>query len=147
MGSHCPFGHLKHKLWPKEGPEVKLTVWLPTTKSRESTQFLCVQMVYDIPLKSSRRGLQLCFRPYLNPRSACKIMAPQSHGSPNLGNFGTPTWESRDKKPFGCGPRGKIQSILQGGRWRLPPSPGHGESYVFVLPVAHPSTKGVPTMH
>jgi len=20
MGSHDPFGHLKHKLWPKEGP-------------------------------------------------------------------------------------------------------------------------------
>jgi hypothetical protein len=19
MGSHCPFGHLKHKFWPKEG--------------------------------------------------------------------------------------------------------------------------------
>jgi hypothetical protein len=19
MGSHCPFAHLKHKLWPKEG--------------------------------------------------------------------------------------------------------------------------------
>jgi hypothetical protein len=24
MGSHDPFGHLKHKLWPKEGPGVKL---------------------------------------------------------------------------------------------------------------------------
>jgi hypothetical protein len=37
MGSHCSFGHLKHKLWPKEGPRVKLAVWLPTTKSRGST--------------------------------------------------------------------------------------------------------------
>jgi len=26
MGSHDPFGHLKHKLWPKEGPGVKLAV-------------------------------------------------------------------------------------------------------------------------
>jgi hypothetical protein len=32
MGSHCSFGHLKHKLWPKEGPGIKLPVWLPTTK-------------------------------------------------------------------------------------------------------------------
>jgi len=24
MGSNCSFGHLKHKLWPKEGPGVKL---------------------------------------------------------------------------------------------------------------------------
>jgi len=42
MGSHRSFGHLKHKLRPKEGPGVKLVVWLPTTKSRESTQFPCV---------------------------------------------------------------------------------------------------------
>ncbi len=39
MGSHCSFKHLKHKLWPKEGPGVELPVWLPITKSRESTQF------------------------------------------------------------------------------------------------------------
>ncbi len=26
MGSHCSFGYLKHKLWPKEGPEIKLAV-------------------------------------------------------------------------------------------------------------------------
>jgi hypothetical protein len=24
MGFHCSFGHLKHKLWPKEGSGVKL---------------------------------------------------------------------------------------------------------------------------
>jgi len=26
MGSHDPFGPLKHKLWPKEGSGVKLTI-------------------------------------------------------------------------------------------------------------------------
>jgi hypothetical protein len=26
MGSHDPFGHLKHKLWPKEGLGVKLSI-------------------------------------------------------------------------------------------------------------------------
>jgi hypothetical protein len=26
MGSHEPFGHLQHKLWPKERPGVKLPV-------------------------------------------------------------------------------------------------------------------------
>ncbi len=34
-----------------------------------------------------------------------------------------------DKKPFGCEARGKVQNILYGGRWWLPPSPGCGESY------------------
>jgi hypothetical protein len=26
MGLHDPFGYLKHKLWPKEGPKVKLAI-------------------------------------------------------------------------------------------------------------------------
>jgi hypothetical protein len=26
MGSHDPFGHLKRKLWPKEGPGIKLPI-------------------------------------------------------------------------------------------------------------------------
>jgi hypothetical protein len=115
MGSHDPFGHLKHKLWPKEGSGVKLVVWLLTTKSQESPWFPCVQVACDISLESSQQGLQLCFKPHFNRRSTHKVMGPQS-------------WESRDKKPFGCGPRGEAHSILQGGRWWLPPSPGRGES-------------------
>jgi hypothetical protein len=39
MASYWPFGHLQPKLGVKEGPGVKLAVWLPTTKSRESTCF------------------------------------------------------------------------------------------------------------
>jgi hypothetical protein len=26
MSLHDPFGHLKHNLWPKEGPGIKLTI-------------------------------------------------------------------------------------------------------------------------
>jgi hypothetical protein len=43
-------------------------------------------------------------------------------GNPNRDNFGTPPWESRDKKPFGCRCHGVMQKILYGG------SPGRGES-------------------
>jgi hypothetical protein len=83
MSSHDPFGHLKHKLWPKEGLQVKLAIWLLTIKSQESTWFLCMQVTWNIPLKSSQRGLQLCFRPHLNRRSAHKVRGPQ------LGNLRT----------------------------------------------------------
>jgi hypothetical protein len=74
MGSHDPFWHLKHKLWPKEGPGVKLVVWLLTTKSRESTQFPFLQVTCNIPLESFQQGLQIYFRSHLNQRSAHKIM-------------------------------------------------------------------------
>ena len=53
MGLHNPFGHLKHKLWPKKGSGIKLAIWLPTIKSWESPQYPCVQVVCDIFLESS----------------------------------------------------------------------------------------------
>jgi hypothetical protein len=127
MGSHDPFGHLQHKLWQKERSGVKLVVWLPTTKCQESTTLPCVQVVCGTPLESSRWELQLCFRPCPNRRFEHEVIIPQSCRSSNLGSFRTPLQESRDKKPFGCSPRGEVQRILYGGRWWLPPSPGHGE--------------------
>jgi hypothetical protein len=128
MASHEPFGHLHHKLWQKEGSKVKLAVWLLTTKSQESTQPGSVQMECDTPLKSSQRELYVCSRPHPNPRSEQKVMNSQSLGSPNRDNFRTPPWESRDKKPFGCGCRGVTQRILYEGRWWLTPSPSRGGS-------------------
>jgi hypothetical protein len=89
MGSHDPFGHFKHKLCPKEGLGVKLTIWLMTIKSQESPWFPCVQVACNIPFKICWQRIQLCFRPHFNWRFAHKIMGPQSCGSPQL-------WEFRD---------------------------------------------------
>jgi hypothetical protein len=128
MGSYDPFGHQQHKLWPIERPGVKLAIWLPTTGSQKSTQFPCVQVACNMSLENSRRGLQLWLRPRPDWRSAQEFIIPQSCGTPSLGNFGTPNWESRDKKPFGCHSRGVVQSLLYGGRWWLPLNLGRGES-------------------
>jgi hypothetical protein len=142
MGLHGPFGHLQHTLWQKKGPGVKLAVWLLTTKSWESTRPQCVQGECDTPLESSLEDLQVCFRPHPNKRSEQIIMTSQSPGSPNRDSFGTLPWESRDKKPFGCGCCGEVQIILyaKGG--------GFPRVWAMVslvnpeLPVACPSIKG-----
>jgi hypothetical protein len=55
-------------------------------------------------------------------------MNAQSPESPNRDSFRTPLWESQEKVPFECKCDGEAQRILYGGRWWLPPSPGHGES-------------------
>jgi len=55
-------------------------------------------------------------------------MSVQSSKSPNRDSFGTPLWESGEKKPFGCKCGRELQRILYGGRWWLPSSPGRGES-------------------
>ncbi len=75
-------------------------------------------------MESSQQELQLCFKPCLDLRFEHEVIAPQSCKSPNIGNFGTSLQESQDKKPFGCSLCGKVQSILYGGRWWLPLSPG-----------------------
>jgi hypothetical protein len=89
MASHESFGHLQHKLWSKERPGVKLVVWLPTTKSRESTQPRCVQVECNTPLelgKLSRRAIS-----FLKTSSQSKVWArsyefPKSRES-KLGQF------------------------------------------------------------
>jgi hypothetical protein len=82
MASHWPFGHPQPKLWAKEGPGVKLAVWLPTTKSRESTSFWRPNWECDMALERSWRGLQLWFRPRCDRTPQSGIMAIQSFGSP-----------------------------------------------------------------
>jgi hypothetical protein len=58
--------------------------------------------------------------------------------------FGTPTWESREKEPFGCSPQNMAQRILYGGRWWLPPSPGRDVSCGPKCPWLIPTPKSVP---
>jgi hypothetical protein len=82
MASHWSFGHLQPKLWAKEGPGVKLAVWLPTTKSRESTCFRRALRERDVVLESSLWGLQLWLRPRPDRRLGRGVMKSQSPGTP-----------------------------------------------------------------
>jgi hypothetical protein len=61
MASHWPFGHLSPKLWAKEGLGVKLAIWLPTTKSQESTSFQFSIQECNTSLERSSQELQLQF--------------------------------------------------------------------------------------
>jgi hypothetical protein len=88
MASHEPFGHLQPKLWAKEGPGVKLAVWLPTTKSRESTSSQRPLTECDMALESFRGELRLWFRPYPNQRPGREVMFVQSLGTPTRDSFG-----------------------------------------------------------
>jgi len=82
MASHWPFRHLQPKLWAKEGPGVKVAIWLPTTKSQESTSSQHPNWECDMALESSRRELQLWFRTRPDLSLGRGAMAVQSFGSP-----------------------------------------------------------------
>jgi len=100
---------------------------LPDVASRSATQHL---KECNMALESSRQELQLWLKDRPNPSSGRGAMTVQSPRTPTRDSFGTPTWESRKKEPFGCSLGGELQSIICVGRWWLPPSPGHGESCV-----------------
>jgi hypothetical protein len=106
-----------------------------------------VQVACNTLLESSQQELQLCFRPHPDWRSKRGIIVSQSGESPNLANFETPLWQSWDKKPFGCMPRGEAQKILYGWRWWLTPVGAVVSLMSLRSPAARPRTKGVPTVY
>jgi hypothetical protein len=57
-------------------------IWLPTTKSRESTSSRSPNRECDTSLERSRRGLQVRFRPRRDPISKSGVMSSQSPGTP-----------------------------------------------------------------
>jgi hypothetical protein len=147
MLSHSRFGHLQPKLWEKEGPGVKLAIWLPTTKSRESTRFRCPIRECDTSLERFRRGLQLRFRPRRDPRSERGAMPSQSPGSPEPGHL----VGFRDSILGVPGKRATWmwvrQSVAEYTIWGMVvASPESGPWWVLwsEVPVACPNTKGCP---
>jgi len=83
MALHWQFGHLQPpKLWATEGPGVKLAVWLPTTKSQESTSSWRLNWKCNTALESSQWELQLWFKTCPNLSSGRGVMAVQSFRSP-----------------------------------------------------------------
>jgi hypothetical protein len=150
MGSHHPFEHYKHKLWPKKRSRVELPIWLLTTKSCKSPWFHCPQVVCNIPLISSWQGLQICFKPHLNKRSAHKIMGLQSCRNLSLGNLGTPTWESPNiwsQWHLGVGLVAMHKEYYKREGGGFPQVRAVVSIVTACLLVACQCTKSVPTMH
>jgi hypothetical protein len=151
----------KYQKWPRIG---HLDIYSPSygqKKGRESNwQFdsrplkVWNRPLPDVRIESATRSwkdldkgynfgldlvtIRLCSRELWAPK------VPRLHPGQFRDNFGTPTWESREKEPFGCSLRGALQRILYGGRWWLPPSPGRGESCGPKCPWFVLTPKGVP---
>jgi hypothetical protein len=72
-------------------------------------------------------------------------MGPQSYGSPNFGNFKTPNFETKSHLDVGLMEKHIVYYKEEGGGF---PQVRAVVSLVNLsLPVAHPCTKSVPTMH
>jgi hypothetical protein len=142
MASHWPFRHLQPKLWAKEGPEVKLPVWLPTTKSQESMPSRHPNRECDMALKRSRQGLQLWFRPCCDPTLQSRVMAVQSSESPARTisglHFGSPGILCH----LDVVSTASCREYYRGVRWWLTSEFGPWWVLCVQVPVASPNTKG-----
>jgi len=107
MGLHGSFGHLKHKLWLKEGPGVKLPGIDPI--------YFAADNVRHTVGKISMRATTL-LQPHLNQRFSRKVMGLQSRGSPRWRDFKTLAWESRERKKshLDVGPVEKFRVYYKG---------------------------------
>ncbi len=115
MGLHCSFGHLKHKLWPKEGPGVKLVKH--RKKSRIDPIYLCAENVRHTVGKLLTRATTL-----LQTASRSEVYS-QSYGAPKsreslLARFrDSHSGVSREKSHLDVGPveRSRVYYKGEGG--------------------------------
>jgi hypothetical protein len=108
---------------------------------------LGMKMACDIPLESSGQGLQLWFVFHINRRFAHKVMGPQSCGSFDFGNFGTPIWSPRTKCHLDAGPMARHRVYYMGEGGGFPQIRAMVSLVSQSLLVTRPSTKSVPIMH
>jgi hypothetical protein len=124
MALHWSFGHLQPKLWAKQRAGVKLAVWLPTTKSWESTRSRRALGECDTALESSRRGLQVWLRPRPGRRSGREAMMSQSPGSPKPRQFQDSTLGVPGKSAIRMQVRQRGTENTIGRMVVAPPKPG-----------------------
>ncbi len=148
MGLHDPFGHLKHKLSPKEGLRVKLAIWLPTTKSWESSWIsLLSGGVQHIVLKALNKGYNFASDLISIGGLHTKLWGPKVVGVPTLAILGLPfgSPETKCHLDVGLVERHKVYYKGEGDGF---PQVRAVMSFVSSnLPVVHLSTKSDPTMH
>jgi hypothetical protein len=142
MASHEPFGHLQPKLWAKEGPGVKLAVWLLTTKSQESTCSRHLILKCDMALESSRREIQLWLSPRLDRTLQSGDMRFQKFQDSNPGQFQDSNLGVPGKRAIRMWlPRSNIKNTTWGKVVATPES-GPWRVKCVKMPVACPNTQG-----
>jgi hypothetical protein len=147
MGSYVPFEYLKHKLWPKKGLGVKLSIWLPTTKILESPWIHCVQVACHMSLERSWRGIQLFFRPHFNRRFVHKVMGFKVAGALILGILGLPLGSPWTRWHLGVGPMARHKKYYKGEGGGFPQVQVVVSLVSPCLPMACSCAKSAPTLH
>jgi hypothetical protein len=147
MGLHDPFGHLKHKLWLKERPRVKLVVWLPTIKSWESTRFCCVQVVCVFLWQALDEDYNFALNFILIGGLHVKLWGPKIVGISTLEISRFPLGSPRTKCHLDVGLVERHKVYYKGEGDGLPQVRTMVSLVSSSFPMARLNTKNVPIMH
>jgi hypothetical protein len=147
MGLHHPFGHLKHKSWPKERMGVKLADWLLTTKSREWLDFLACKWHATYRWKALHEGYNFDWELISIRGLHTKLWGSKVAGVLILVISGLPYGNPKTKNHLDVGlvERHKIYYKGEGGGF--PQIRAMVSLVSSSLPVVRPSTKSAPTLH
>jgi len=147
MSSHDPFGHLKHKFWSKERLIVKLVVWLLTTKSQELTNFLMCMWHATYCWKALNKGYNFALDLISIKGLHTKLYGPKVMGVLTLEISGLPFGSLGTKCHLDVGLVERQRVYYKGEGDGFPQVRAMVSLVSSSLPMAHPSTKSVPTMH
>jgi hypothetical protein len=142
MGPHDPFEHLKHKLWTKEGPWIKLPL-----KIKNRPDFLVCKWCATYRWKALDEGYNFALDLTLIGNLHTKLWALKIVEIPTLGISKLPLGSPRTKWHLGATPVAKHKVYYKGEGGGFP------QVWVVVnlvnpcLPVIRPCTKGVSTPH
>jgi hypothetical protein len=144
MASYWSFGHLQPKLWAKEGPGVKLAIWLPTTKSRESTSSRPPNWECDTALERCWQGLQLWFRLCCDRTLQSGVTSSQSPKTPTGTISGLQLGSPGKKSHLDVVPMEWRREYYMGEGGKVVASPESGPWWVLCVkvPVVCPNTQG-----
>jgi hypothetical protein len=85
MSSHDPFEHMKRKLWPKEGPRIKLPL-----KIKNRCDFFLCRWHATYHWKARDKGYNFSLNLILVKGFHTKLWAPKIMEIPTLGILGLP---------------------------------------------------------
>jgi len=147
MGLHDPFGHMKHKLWPKEGSESNWQFDSRPLKVGNRPDFLAFRWHATYRWKAFKEGYNFSLDLISIGGLHTKLWGPKVAGVPTLAisrfPFGSP--ETKCHLDVSLVERHKIYYKGEGGGF---PQVQTMVSLVNLnLPVIRPSTKSPPTMH
>jgi hypothetical protein len=120
MGSHDPFGHLKHKLWPKEGPWIKLPL-----KVSNCPKFLMYKWRAKYHWKDFDEGYDFASNLILSESLHTKLWPPKVAEILIVGISGLTLGSPGTKWHLGAGPwpatkyniKGKVVASPKFGPW------------------------------